>query len=145
MMSRLKHMMAALAVSTALAAPGLADTCMVEQAAQAALDREIKLIEALATDVESVFNGPQGCIDGSIFQEFDLSGLIPDLTGMLTSVATDMVSGAIASARDKVCQTINTKITDAVGSAQGTINQFSSGLTDELRGVLDNGWNGLSL
>lgn len=149
----MKTMAVALLASALCAGPILAQTapvrggsnCMVEQAAQAALDREIKLIGSLATDVEKVFNGPEGCIDGSIFQEFDLSNLIPDLSGMLTSAATDMVTNAIASAKQKVCKNISAKITDAVGTAQGTVSQFSSGLTDDLKGVLDNGWEGLTL
>lgn len=139
-------LISALVAGSAGAALGqAADNCLVEQAAQAALEREILLIESLATDVEQTFNGPQGCIDPSIFQEFDLSTAIPDLAGLMSSISTNLLSDAIAAARDKVCQQIDQKIADSVGTARGTANQFSSGLTDELRGALDNGWQGLTL
>lgn len=150
-MNKVTMLCAAVAVSAsagvafAQTAPTGGGNCMVEQAAQAALDREIKLIEALAVDVEGTFNGPQGCIDASIFQQFDLSKFIPNGTAFLSGAATELITTAIQSAKDKVCQKINDKITDAVGTAQGTISNFSSGLTDELSSVLDNGWSGLKL
>lgn len=119
--------------------------CIVEEAAQAALDREIALIEALATDVDEIFNGPNGCIDASIFQEFDLSIAIPDLAGMLTSAATNLITDAINAAQTKVCQEINNAIDGTIGEAQTVVNNFSSGLSDELQNALDNGWESLEL
>lgn len=119
--------------------------CMVEEAAQAALDREIALIKDLAANVDDTFNGPEGCIDSSIFQEFDLSVAIPDLAGFITSASTDLITNAISAARDKACQAINDKIANTVGTAQGTISNFSSGLTGDMQNVLDNGWGDLSL
>lgn len=118
-----------------------ADGCLVEQAAKAALDREIQLIKATATDVEATFNGPDGCIDGSIFNDFDLSMAIPDLAGMLTSISTNFIQDAIQNAKNKVCKQINDQIQDVVGNASGAVSTFNSGLSDELRGVLDNGWD----
>ena len=127
--------------STASGVSAQESGCLVEQAAQAALQREIELIKATATDVESTFNGPNGCIDSAIFDDFDLSMAIPDLAGLLSSISTDFIQNAINSAKSKVCRQINDQITDVVGSARDATSTFNSGLSDELRGILDNGWD----
>ena len=119
--------------------------CFVEEAAKTALDREIELIKATATDVDSTFNGPEGCIDSSIFNDFDLSIAIPDLAGLLSNVSGNLIQGAIDAAKQKVCKKINDQIGDVVGKAKGATNNFSSGLSDELKGVLDNGWGDINL
>ena len=69
--------------SLSLAWPASAQ-CLVQDAAQAALERELELIEALAVDPADSFKGPDGCVNMDILTSFDLSTLIPDLTGLLT-------------------------------------------------------------
>ena len=60
---------------------------------------------------------------------------------MLSSATTNLITDAINNARSQVCQAINDQVEGVVGNARGTVSDFNSGLSDELRGVLDNGWD----
>jgi hypothetical protein len=125
---RIKGIAAGLFLAVSFALPGVAqESCLVEEAAQAALQREIELIKATATDVESTFNGPNGCINTDIFNDFDLSVAIPDLAGMLSSATTNLITDAINNARSQVCQAINDQVEGVVGNARGTVSDFNSG------------------
>ena len=134
-----------LAFAVASSPAASAEGCLVEEAAKAALEREIELIKATATNVDDTFNGPEGCISSDIFKDFDLSSFIPDLSGMLSNLSTSMITDAINSAKAKICKKINDQIKDTVGNATGAMSDFSSGLSDELKGVLDNGWGDVKL
>lgn len=124
---------------------GQATGCLVEEAAQAALQRELALIEELAADPEDSFTGPNSCINGDIFSSLDLSMLIPDLAGMLSSFSTDAITGIIQNAQAQACRAINDAMEDAIGSATERMTSFSSGLSGEMQGILDNGWGDLEL
>lgn len=126
-------------------ATATAQECLVEEAAQAALDREIALIQELAANPEDSFTGPESCINSDIFNSFDLSIAIPDLAGLLSSFSTDLITNAIASAKAQACRAINDAVEDAVGEASEMVSNFNSTLSDELAGILDNGWADLEL
>lgn len=135
---------ATVALSVALAGP-LAAQCLVQDAAQAALERELVLIEALAVDPADSFRGPDSCVNMDMLSSLDLSTLIPDLTGLLTSFSFDAINGVISDAQAQVCRQINDAITGSIGEATSAVTNFNSGLTDELSGVLSNGWGDLGL
>lgn len=122
-----------------------AQDCLVEEAAQAALDREIELITELAADPEESFSGPESCINADIFNSFDLSIAIPDLAGLLTSFSTDLITAAIADAQAQACRAIGDAVDDAVGGASSVVASFNDTLSDELADILDNGWADLEL
>lgn len=128
----------------ALANP-LAAQCLVQDAAQAALERELELIEALAVDPADSFRGPDSCVNMDMLTSLDLSTLIPDLTGFITSFSFDAINGLIADAQAQVCRQIQDAIDDSIGEATSAVASFNSGLTDELNGVLTNGWGDLGL
>jgi hypothetical protein len=136
----------AIALCSALALAGTANAqCLVQDAAQAALERELELIEALATDPAESFRGPDSCVNMDLLTSFDLSTLIPDLSGLLTSFSFDALNGIIADAQAQVCRQIQDAIDGAIGDATSAVTNFNSGLTDELNGVLTNGWGDLGL
>tara|TARA_R110000737_G_scaffold127218_4_gene159776 strand:+ start:7448 stop:7888 length:441 start_codon:yes stop_codon:yes gene_type:complete len=140
----MKHLIPLIAASVLTAVPALAaDGCLVEEAAQAALQRQIELIQATAADPEDSFSGVAACINSDILSAFDLSIAIPDLAGLMTSIATDAITDAINSAKTQACRAIQDAVSDTVGNAQATVTSFNSSLTDELEGVLDNGWGDL--
>lgn len=119
--------------------------CLVQDAANAALQRELELIEALAVDPADSFRGPDSCVNMDILNSLDLSTLIPDLSGLLTSFSMDAINGMIADAQAKVCRQIQDAIDGAVGDATSAVTSFNSGLSDELNNVLSNGWGDLGL
>jgi hypothetical protein len=117
----------------------------VEDAAQAALDRELELIEALAVDPADSFRGPDGCVNMDLLTSFDLSTLIPDLTGMLTDFSFDALDGIIANAQTQVCRQIQDAIGGSIGEAATAVAGFESGLTEELSAALTSGWSNVGL
>ena len=123
----------------------LAQDCLVEEAAQAALERELELIRELAADPEDSFSGPSSCIAADIFNSFDLSNAIPDLAGFVTSLPTEAIAAAIDGAKEKACQAIEDTVTSSIGGARDRMGVFDSSLSDELSGILDNGWDDLEL
>ena len=128
--------------SLSLAWPASAQ-CLVQDAAQAALERELELIEALAVDPADSFKGPDGCVNMDILTSFDLSTLIPDLTGLLTDFSFDAINGIIADAQTKVCREIRSAIDGSIGEATSTVTSFNSGLSEELNAALTSGWTDL--
>jgi len=119
--------------------------CLVRDAANAALRRELELIEALAVDPADSFRGPDSCVNMDILNSLDLSTLIPDLSGLLSSFSMDAINGIIADAQAQVCRQIQDTIEGAVGDATSAVTSFNSGLSDELNNVLSNGWGDLGL
>ena len=80
-----------------------------------------------------------------ILNSLDLSTLIPDLSGLLSSFSMDAINGIIADAQAQVCRQIQDTIEGAVGDATSAVTSFNSGLSDELNNVLSNGWGDLGL
>lgn len=122
-----------------------AEDCLVTEAAQAALDRQMAIIESSAVDVEDIFSGPDSCINPDIMNSFDLSGLILDPLSWVSGSVTDAISGAITDAKQQVCQAIQDQIDDTVGNVNGAITDHSSSLSSELDGILQSGWDGMQL
>lgn len=135
---------AALIAGVFFAGP-LAAQCLVQDAAQAALQRELQLIEAMAVDPAASFRGPDSCVNMDVLTSLDLSNLIPDLSGLLADFSMDAINGAISGAQSQVCRQIQDAIGSSVGDATSAVTQFNSGLTGELNSVLSNGWTDLGL
>lgn len=119
--------------------------CIVDDAAQAALDRQVEIITASAVDVESIFTGPNSCINPDLLNSFDLSNLIIDPLGLITGAVTDAINNAINDAKAQVCAAINDQINGTIGEVNGAITASNSLLSTDLQGILQNGWDGLSL
>jgi hypothetical protein len=80
-----------------------------------------------------------------ILNSLDLSTLIPDLSGLLSSFSMDAINGIITDAQAQVCRQIQDTIDSALGDATSAVISFNSGLSDELNNVLSNGWGDLGL
>ncbi len=94
----------ALAGAAPAQAQSTGNNCLVRQAADAAVQRQIALIDAAKVNPSAFFNGPNSCIAGDLLKRFDLSNLIPDLSGFLTGAATSLVQSVIDQAKRQVCQ-----------------------------------------
>ena len=112
--------------------------CLVRQAADAAVQRQIALIDAAKVNPSSFFNGPNSCIAGDLLRRFDLSNLIPDLSGFLTGAAQNLISSVIDQAKRQVCQILDNQLRDTIGS----INQQMGGYQNSLSGDLFRQLNG---
>jgi hypothetical protein len=144
-------LLAAVAGGLALAAPAPAhaqstgNNCLVRQAADAAVQRQIALIDAAKVNPSSFFNGDKSCIAGDLLKRFDLSNLIPDLQGFLTSAATNLVQSVIDQAKRQVCQILDNQLQDTIGSINRQMNSFQSSITGDLFRQLNGSISPISL
>ncbi|WP_246737104.1 MULTISPECIES: hypothetical protein [Methylobacterium] len=118
------------------AAPAAAQTsgnnCLVRQAADAAVQRQIALIDAAKVNPSSFFNGPNSCIAGDLLKRFDLSNLIPDLSGFLTGAAQNLISSVIDAAKRQVCQILDDQLRDTIRSINQQMTSFQSSISGDL-------------
>ncbi len=121
------------------------NNCLVRQAADAAVQRQIALIDAAKVNPSSFFNGPNSCIAGDLLKRFDLSNLIPDLSGFLTSAATNLVQSVIDQAKRQVCQILDSQLRDTIGSINQQMNSFQSSITGDLFRQLNGSISPISL
>jgi hypothetical protein len=119
--------------------------CIVDDAAQAALDRQVEIIKASVVDVEDIFTGPNSCISPDLLNSFDLSNLIIDPLSLVTGAVTDAINSAISDAKSQACAYINDQVNGTIGDVNSAISDANSQLSSELGSVLQNGWDGLSL
>lgn len=115
--------------------------CLVEEAAEAAYNQQLEVIQATAVDVESIFSGPSSCISTELLTQFDLSSLIIDPLGLITGQVTNTITNAIQSAQQQICQAINEKISATVNNVHGTITTYRGTLNNDLQNVLQTGWD----
>lgn len=125
-------------VSLALGAGSEAQaaTCGVEQAANAALQRRLAVIDAAKVNPSEFFTGANSCIDANLLKSFDLSAMIPDLAGFLSGGIQNIAQQAINAAKQKACEVLNEQINGVIGKINDTTSSFNSGLSGELSGIL---------
>lgn len=118
------------------AAPAQAQTsgnnCLVRQAADAAVQRQIALIDAAKVNPSSFFNGPNSCIAGDLLKRFDLSNLIPDLSGFLTGAAQNLISSVLDAAKRQVCQILDDQLRDTIRSINQQMGSLQSSISGDL-------------
>ena len=117
-----------------LAGPARAQTsnCLVQQAANAAVQRQIALIDAAKVNPSAYFNGPNSCIAGDLLRSFNLSNLIPDLSGFLTAGAQGLINGVIDAAKRQVCQILDQQLAETIQSINGNMTGFQGTLSGDL-------------
>lgn len=113
--------------------------CVVEQAAQAALDRQIRSIEAAQTDVASFFQGENSCINSNLLNVIDFSRAIPDLSGLVANLGQDVVNNLLNEAVQKACDIANDQIGDVTNNLNTSLVDWNSGLSTEIRGIISDG------
>ena len=128
-----------LAAGMALAPPAAAapaGDCIVQQSAQAALQRQLAIIDASKTNVSSFFNGPNSCVSSGLLSSFDLSQLIPDLAGLLQNGLTNLYRTVLDQAKQQVCRVVNGQIQDVVGRINSVRGQYQSTIGGNLAGLM---------
>lgn len=110
--------------------------CGVEQAAQAALQRRLAVIDAAKVNPSDFFTGSNSCISADLLKSFDLSTLIPDLAGFLSGGVQQLAQQAINAAKQQACQVLNDQISGVIGKINGATSSFNGGLSGDLAGIL---------
>ncbi|WP_234053736.1 MULTISPECIES: hypothetical protein [unclassified Xanthobacter] len=113
-----------------------AEDCLVTQAADAAVQRQIHMIDAAKVNPAQFFSGSGSCISAALMGSFDLSNLIPDLAGLVYSGVTSAITSAIASAQQQVCSALNSQMSELISNINSTNTCFTSGLSAKLAAIL---------
>ena len=106
--------------------------CLVRQAADAAIQRQIALIDAAKVNPSSFFNGANSCIAADLLKRFDLSNLIPDASGFLTSGVQSLISSVIDAAKRQVCQILDNQLRSTISSINSSMGGFQNSLSGDL-------------
>jgi len=110
--------------------------CGIQQAADLAVQRQLTLIDAAKTNTSEFFSGANSCIANELLSSIDLSTLIPDLSGFLTSAATTTITKLIDAAKKKVCDIVNQQINNVIGQINNKLYQFQSSITGDLSSLI---------
>ncbi|WP_395675544.1 hypothetical protein [Inquilinus sp.] len=97
--------------------------CAVSQAADAALQREIELLDSLKVNPADFFSGAKSCIDSSLLRTFDVSSIIPDPLGLVKMLTDQMGQDVLNAAKQKVCDVLNDQLGNAVGGMRRVMNK----------------------
>ena len=116
-----------------------AQDCIIQDAAQAALDRQVKAIEAAQTDVSSFFQGPNSCINGDLLNMIDFSNAIPDLAGLIGNLQTVAVDQLLQQGLQKACDVVNEQIAGVVGDLNISNANWQSALPTEVSQIISDG------
>ncbi|GJE67668.1 hypothetical protein LNAOJCKE_4900 [Methylorubrum aminovorans] len=119
--------------------------CIVRQAADAAVQRQIALIDAAKVNPSAFFNGPNSCIPGDLLKRFDLSNFIPDLSGFLASGAQNLIGSVIDAAKRQVCQILDDQLRDTIRSINRQMGSFQTSVSGDLFRQLNGSISPISL
>ena len=136
------------AVVAVLAAPlpaSATSTCSVKAAADAAVQRQITLIDAAKVNPSDFFDGANSCIATNLLQQFDLSNLIPDLSGFLTSTAQNLITQALNTAKQQVCSILNSQLQNVINQINSKLYAFRSTLSADLSKLLNGSTSTITL
>lgn len=107
-----------------------AGNCDVTQAGEFAIQTNLRLINGATVNPGRYFTpgGSDSCISGVMLQSFDLSNLIPDFWGMVSSALENAIISGITSAVRQVCNSVNGAIQSTVGNINNAITTANNNL-----------------
>ncbi|MFG1270542.1 hypothetical protein V5F40_21570 [Xanthobacter sp. DSM 14520] len=112
------------------------ENCLVTQAADAAVQRQIQMIDAAKVNPGDFFSGANSCISSNLLQSFDLSRFIPDTAGLLTGGVDSIISSVLNAAKQQVCQVLNQQLNGLISQLNSSSTCFSSNLSASLQSIL---------
>lgn len=110
--------------------------CLVQQAADSAVQRQIAMIDAAKVNPSDFFSGANSCIAPQLLQRVDLSNMIPSMQNFLSDAAMSAVNGMIQQAQSKLCSALNSQLSQLVGKLNSVGGEFQSQLGGELGSIL---------
>jgi len=128
-----------------LTAPAISDDCKIKQAADLAVQRQVTLIDAAKVNPSDFFSGKDSCVSPDILKSYDLSKLIPDLSGLLTSAAESTIKNLINKAKQKVCDKINDELKQVINKINSQLGSFESSLDSDLSKLVNGSFSSISM
>lgn len=144
-----KAIFAGLAVSAAIiaASPASAQNaggCGITQAADAAVQKQIALLDAAKVDSSEFFNGANSCLGSNLLDSLDLSNLIPTSFDFLGGAADKLINDLIQKAQQQVCQVLNDQLQKVVGKINNNMFQFESVMGEKMQELLGGSGNSIT-
>lgn len=114
-------MMLGLAFALGLALPARAQSsgCAIQQASQQALNQKLGLIQSAKVNTPDFFSS--SCISPNLMKIFDLSQVIPDPIGLLSSGIQTIAQQAINQAKQFACNIINQQVNSLLNNINNTL------------------------
>ena len=134
-------------ITAAACSAASAQDCLVKQAADAAVQRQIAMLDAAKVNPSEFFSGANSCISPMLLQKIDLSKFIPSVQDFLSSGAQSMINNLIQQAQAQVCQILNQQLSNLVSRINSAGSSFQSQLGSQLAGLLggQNAFNPIQL
>lgn len=121
-----------------------ASGCGITQAADAAVQRQIALLDAAKVDSSEFFNGANSCLGANLLDSLDLSNLIPTSFDFLGGAADQLINGLMQKAQQQVCQVLNDQLQKVVGKINNNMFQFDSVMGGQLNELLGGSGNSVT-
>lgn len=109
----------AFAIGSALPARAQSSGCAIQQASQQALNQKLGLIQSAKVNTPDFFSS--SCISPNLMKIFDLSQVIPDPIGLLSSGIQTIAQQAINQAKQFVCNIINQQVSSLLNNINNTL------------------------
>ncbi|OCJ11449.1 hypothetical protein A6U87_27280 [Rhizobium sp. AC44/96] len=135
---------AAVAMASPAAAQGAGGGCGITQAADAAVQRQIALLDAAKVDSSEFFNGANSCLGSNLLDSLDLSNLIPTSFDFLGGAADSLINGLMQKAQQQVCQVLNDQLQKVVGKINTNMFQFDSVMGGQMNELLGGSGNSVT-
>lgn len=120
-------------------------SCGVQEAADAALQQQIALIDAAKVNVPDFFTGAGSCINTNLLKSFNLSNMIPDLGGFFQGNIQGMTQNLLNQAKQQVCKLLDQQLQKTLGNMQQAVGKVNSSVGPELAGLLGGSTSGLTM
>jgi hypothetical protein len=118
--------------------------CGITEAADAAIQRQIALLDAAKVDSSEFFNGANSCLGSNLLDSLDLSNLIPTSFDFLGGAADQLINGLIQRAQQQVCQVLNDQLQKVVGNINNNMFQFESVMGGQMNELLGGSGNSVT-
>lgn len=121
-----------------------ASGCGITQAADAAVQRQIALLDAAKVDSSEFFNGANSCLGANLLDSLDLSNLIPTSFDFLGGAADQLINGLMQKAQQQVCQVLNDQLQKVVGKINTNMFEFDSLMGGQMNDLLGGSGNSVT-
>lgn len=118
------------------ATSGSANDCLVTQASDAAIQRQISMIDAAKVNPSDFFSGASSCISPQLLQSFDLSRFIPDLASFLSGGVDGLLQNILSQVKNQVCSVLNQQLGNLVQKLNLSSLNFEGTLSSQMRSIL---------
>jgi hypothetical protein len=113
-----------------------ASGCGINQAADAAVQKQIAMLDAAKVNASEFFNGVSSCLGSGLLNNLDLSRLIPTSFDFVGQAGEQIIQSVMSKAQQQVCEVVNKQLQKVVGKINEQLGKFESLLGGQLNDLL---------